>query len=144
MNTAGDSSFTIGELAKEFGLTLRAIRFYEDQKLLHPVRMGTTRHFTKRDRARLAMICRGKRLGFSLKQIRAFLDLYDGDNGQQVEQMRYLLGEARERIGVLQQQQRDLELTLLELRAIEENLVKHLPNLERGELTPEQFRRMVP
>jgi DNA-binding transcriptional MerR regulator len=139
-----ETTFTIGELAKEFGLTLRAIRFYEDQKLLNPQRTGTARHFSKRDRGRLAMICRGKRLGFSLRQIRDFLNLYNSDEGQQVEQMRFLLNEARERIGVLQQQQRDLELTLQELRAIEQNLEEHLPNLERGELTPEQFRRVVP
>jgi len=89
-NDQPDATYSIGELAREFGITLRSIRFYEDQGLLTPQRHGTTRLFSRRDRGRLAMICRGKRLGFSLKVVKTFLDLYDTDN-QQVGQMRFLL-----------------------------------------------------
>jgi DNA-binding transcriptional MerR regulator len=113
-----NQTYTIGELSREFDITLRSIRFYEDQGLLTPTRVGTTRIFNRRDRGRLALICRGKRLGFSLKTIKTFLDLYDtGD--QQAEQMRFLLDKAKERIKVLEQQRIDLEQTLQELRTIE-------------------------
>ena len=73
--------FTIGELSAAFALSPRAIRFYEDQGLLSPERVGTQRVYTRRDRARLQLILRGKRLGFSLADIREFLDLYDADSG---------------------------------------------------------------
>lgn len=122
-NTA--QTYTIGELAREFDVTLRSIRFYEDQGLLSPTRVGTTRIFSRRDRGRLALICRGKRLGFSLKTIKTFLDLYDtGD--QQSEQMRFLLDKAKERIKVLEQQRVDLEQTLKELHTIEGEIISKL------------------
>lgn len=114
-NPAG--TYTIGELSREFDITLRSIRFYEDQGLLQPTRVGTTRIFSRRDRGRLALICRGKRLGFSLKVIKTFLDLYES-GGQQTDQMRFLNEKAQERIKVLEQQRVDLEQTLRELREI--------------------------
>ncbi len=117
LETAKESTFTIGELSREFSITLRSIRFYEDQGLLKPTRVGTTRIFSRQDRGRLALICRGKRLGFSLKVIKTFLDLYDS-GGQQIEQMRFLGEKAQERIKVLEQQRIDLEQTLRELREI--------------------------
>lgn len=115
-------TFTIGELAREFGVTLRSIRFYEDQGLLSPTRVGTTRIFSRQDRGRLALICRGKRLGFSLKIIKTFLDLYESGD-QQTEQMRFLLDKAKERIKVLEQQRVDIDLTIKELGEISEHII---------------------
>jgi len=101
--TSDNAVYSIGQLAKEFKVTLRSIRFYEGLGLLTPTRLGTSRLFSRRDRGRLALICRGKRLGFSLKAIKTFLDLYASDDNQE-HQMRFLLDKARERIRVLEQQ----------------------------------------
>lgn len=110
--------FTVNQLAGELGVTPRAIRFYEVKGLLSPRRAGTTRVFDRRDRARLLLVLRGKRLGFSLAEIREFLDLYDADRTQQ-SQLSLLLARVRERIAELEQQRRDLEQTLGELRLVE-------------------------
>jgi DNA-binding transcriptional MerR regulator len=117
--------YAIGELAEEFGLTLRSLRFYEDEGLIAPARDGQTRLYSHRDRARLILICRGKRLGFSISEIKDFLDLYDAGD-RQVEQSRYLLGRARARIEALEQQLREVRQTLDELRAIDSMIVNHL------------------
>lgn len=118
-------TYTIGELAEEFGLTLRTLRFYEDEGLIRPARAGQSRVYSRRDRARLKLICRGKRLGFSIGDIKDFLDLYDADEAQ-VEQMRYMHGLARDRIRQLEQQLRDVQQTLRELRDIDDQIVSHL------------------
>ena len=110
--------FTIGELAAAFALSPRAIRFYEDQGLLAPERVGTQRVYTKRDRARLQLILRGKRLGFSLADIREFLDLYDADRTGH-RQMAMTLERTRTRIRDLEQQLADITVTLAELRDME-------------------------
>lgn len=110
--------FTVNQLAEELGVTPRAIRFYEVKGLIAPRRAGTTRVFDRRDRARLMLVLRGKRLGFSLAEIREFLDLYDADRTQH-SQLSLLLDRVRARIEELEQQQRDLEQTLCELRAVE-------------------------
>lgn len=115
--------YTITELAHELGATARAIRFYEAKGLLQPQRAGTTRVYTYRDRARLLIILRGKRLGFSLAQVQEYLDLYDADPTHK-EQFLHLLRGARRRIEELEQQRRDLELTLDELREIEEQTLE--------------------
>lgn len=120
-----NQTYSIGELSREFGITLRSIRFYEDQGLITPTRVGTTRIFSRRDRGRLSLICRGKRLGFSLKVIKTFLDLYQHD-GMHTDQMRFLLDKARERIKVLEQQRIDLEQTIRELREIETDMSTQL------------------
>lgn len=122
----GDApTYTIGELAEEFGLTLRAIRFYEDEGLLTPTRAGQARIFTRRDRAKLLLIMRGKRLGFSIAEIRDFLHLYSiGD--MQVEQVRYVRRKARERIDALERQLADVQETLVELRQIDRAIGEHL------------------
>lgn len=109
---------SIGELASMFGVTHRAIRFYEDQGLLAPKRVGKTRIFGNRDRVRLQFILRGKRLGFTLAEIRDWLDLYDRENGQHL-QYQTLLHEARERIADLERQRDDLNEMLRELKSIE-------------------------
>lgn len=118
-------TFTIGQLAEEFGLTLRSLRFYEDEGLISPARVGQTRIYSHRDRARLKLICRGKRLGFSIGEIKDFLDLYETDEAQ-VEQMSYLLRRARDRIVHLEQQLRDVQQTLKELHEIDGMIVSHL------------------
>ena len=118
-------TYSIGELARELELTPRTIRFYEDEGLLTPKRKGHARIYNRRDRARLMLICRGKRLGFSLADIRRFLELYDVDRSQ-TEQMRYCLTAARDRISVLEHQRRDIDQTLDELREIEGAIRAHL------------------
>jgi len=110
--------YSVNQLADELGVTPRAIRFYEAKGLIAPGRAGTTRVFDRRDRARLMLVLRGKRLGFSLAEIREYLDLYDPDR-MQVGQVRLLLAKTRERIAGLEAQRRDLEQTLTELRGIE-------------------------
>jgi len=114
-----DRLYTISELAHELGVTARAIRFYESKGLLEPRRAGTTRVYTYRDRARLLIILRGKRLGFSLAEVQSYLDLRDADPSGKAQLVQLLHG-ARKRIDDLEQQARDLELTLDELREVEE------------------------
>ena len=109
---------SITELAQELGVTVRAIRFYETRGLLEPQRAGSMRVYTYRDRARLQIILRGKRLGFSLARVREYLDLYDSDPTHRV-QLEHLLRGARQRIAELESQREDLELTLEELREME-------------------------
>ena len=109
-------TFTITDLATEFNLTARAIRFYEDKKLLRPTRQGLNRVYLRRDRARLMLILRGKRLGFALAEIREMLDLYDLGDGQ-VEQLRATLKRSRERLAVLEEQRRDINEAIRELKA---------------------------
>jgi len=115
---AATDLFTVNQLAEELGVTARAIRFYEAKGLLAPRRAGATRVFDRRDRARLLLVLRGKRLGFSLASIREFLDLYDADRTQ-AAQLRLLLESTRERIRELERQRVDLDQTLRELREVE-------------------------
>lgn len=112
------STLGIGELAMMYGVTQRAIRFYEDQGLITPKRIGKTRIFGDRERVRLDFILRGKRLGFTLAAIREWLDLYELDDGER-RQYRALLDGSRRRIADLERQRDDLDATLKELRAIE-------------------------
>lgn len=107
--------FSIADLASEFGISTRAIRFYESKGLLSPERVGATRIFRKRDRARLILILRGKRLGFTLRDISDYLSLYDADRNQQVS---LLAGKVDERLALLERQRDDLETTIRELREI--------------------------
>lgn len=118
MTGARTDLFTVNQLAEELGVTARAIRFYEAKGLIAPRRAGTTRVFDRRDRARLLLVLRGKRLGFSLASIREFLDLYDADRSQGA-QIRLFLERARERIRDLERQRVDLDQTLRELREVE-------------------------
>ena len=118
MTTDRDILYTVTELAEHLGVTARAIRFYETKGLLSPRRVGSTRVYSYRDRARLQLILRSKKLGFSLADIREYLDLYDPTTGQR-EQQQLLLRKVRERIDGLRQQQEALESTLADLREIE-------------------------
>lgn len=109
--------FTVTQLASELGITARTLRFYEDRGLIAPRRLGTTRVYAVRDRARMVLILRGKRLGFSLREIADYLDLYDADPTQ-AEQLRTLSGTVTKRIGELEAQRAALEETLAELHEI--------------------------
>ena len=106
--------YSIGEMCESFGITARALRFYEDERLIFPERRGTARLYSDRDRARLTWILRGKRVGFSLAEIRELLDLYEiGD--QQKTQMAVTRDRCRERIEALKRQRVDIDATIDEL-----------------------------
>ena len=108
------TTFTITELATEFDITARAIRFYEDVGLLAPGRAGRNRVYTQRDRTRLKLTLRGKRLGLSLLEIKQLVDMYDSpsDTKQQLTAFLAVLGEHRR---LLEQQREDIEITLAEI-----------------------------
>ena len=114
----GDRTWTIRELAAEFGTTLRAIRFYEDEGLLTPERVGTARVFHDRDRVRLQLILRGKRLGFTLAEIAHVLGLYDETPGER-GQLEFLIADIGRRRAVLLDKRRDLDEALAELADLE-------------------------
>lgn len=109
--------FAITDLANEFGISTRAIRFYESKGLIKPDRLGSTRVFRRRDRARLILILRGKRLGFSLRDISEYLSLYDAD-GTRTAQVKLLIEKVDERLKLLAAQLTDLETTIGELTEI--------------------------
>lgn len=108
--------FAIADLAREFGISTRAIRFYESKGLLNPDRVGGTRVFRRRDRARLILILRGKRLGFSLRDISDYLSLYDAHS--QTAQVSLLVDMVDQRLKLLEGQLHDLQTTITELREI--------------------------
>ena len=106
--------FSITDLCDEFGITPRALRFYEDEGLIAPERRGTTRIYAQRDRARLAWILRGKRVGFSLAEIRELIDLYDVGDGRRTQRA-VTIERCRDRIAQLQAQKRDIDAAIAEL-----------------------------
>ena len=108
------ANFTIGDLSREFGVTLRTLRFYEDRDLLRPRRQGQNRIYSRRDRARLKLVLMGKKVGFSLGEIKDMLDLYDLKDGQ-VTQLRVALDRFAKQIAVLRQQKQDVEQAIEEL-----------------------------
>lgn len=115
----------IQDVAEQLGVTHRTLRFYEDEGLIEPQRVGTTRVYSRRDVGRMQLILRGKRLGFSIKEIKEFLDLYDMDP-QRSGQTALLLERVRHRLAALEAQQRALSETIGELREIEEMAQSHL------------------
>ena len=122
---AGERLLTVTELAAELGVTPRAIRFYEDKGLLEPGRVGAPRVYTARERARMLLILRGKRLGFSLAEIKDFLDLYAVDP-RHLEQKRALLVGVRKRIDELEEMRVSVERTLAELRSVETQVSREI------------------
>ncbi len=118
-------SFTITDLANEFALTTRAIRFYEDQGLLSPERRGTRRIYSQRERVRLKLVLRGKRLGMSLADIAGILDLYDADHNERPQLVKFLEVLAARRV-LLEQQREDIDVVLEEISAIERDCRKRL------------------
>jgi len=123
--------YSIGDLAADLGVSSRAIRFYEDQGMLSPQRVGGNRVYSQRDLARLKLILRGKRLGFSLSDIRELLDLYYVDHDH-LEQMNQTLQKGRTRIAELEQQLGELQMTLHELRELEALLVVTINQRKSG------------
>jgi len=119
------SEFSISELAREFDVTPRAIRFYEDQGLLAPRRDGQRRIYTARDRTRLKLTLRGKRLGLSLSEIRELIDMYEPGRDERPQLKRFLAVLESHRAGLLQQRA-DIEAQLAELQAFEKKVQKQL------------------
>jgi len=107
--------YTVTQLCREFDVTPRALRFYESKGLLHPSRQDTRRRFGNRDRARLALILRGKRFGFSLAEIGELLDLYDTDDTQ-VTQLTRTIETAEQRLSEMRRQKEELEVGIVELQ----------------------------
>jgi DNA-binding transcriptional MerR regulator len=118
--------FGITELCREFGITLRTIRFYEDKGLLAPRRINGARVYTRRDRARLALILRSKAIGASLTEIKHYLDLYGAHGEGRVQQMKFVLDRTTKAIEQLEQKRAHIEATLAELRVINETVRQHL------------------
>jgi len=108
------SHYSIGELCDEFGVTARALRFYEDEELIAPERRGTQRLYTDRDRARLAWILRGKRVGLSLAEIKELLDLYDIGDGRRTQRLK-TAERCQARVDSLKRQKIDIDATIKEL-----------------------------
>lgn len=134
--TAPDSrTWTIAEIADEFAITHRTVRHYEELNLITPERRGTVRIYHRRERTRLNLILRGKRLGFPLEEIRTIIDLYDEPTGQ-ASQLRYVLDQLHERRGRLERRRQDIEDALRELDEFERRCRSDLSQLRRQPDSP--------
>ncbi len=123
-----DRTWSIAQVAAEFGVTHRTVRHYEDLGLISPERHGTRRVFHRRDRTRLALILRGKRLGFPLEEIRTIIDLYDAPRGKR-SQLQYVLEQIDDRRTDLEQRRRDLDDALTELDRFEDRCREDLARI---------------
>lgn len=129
MTKAAQITYSIGDLAKEFDITTRSIRFYEDQGLMTPTRKGQTRIYNQRDRVRLKLILRGKRLGFSLAETGRLFDLYDADKSS-ASQLETIMNLISQKKSDLKQQLEDISAVLIELNDLEKNCLKTLKIVE--------------
>lgn len=130
-STDTTDTISIGELAKEFDITARAIRFYEEQGLLHPVRNGQQRIYYAKDRIRLTLILRGKRLGFSLAEIKNVFALYD-TNPNSSAQLETMLTLTQQKRAALEQQLNDIQTVLSELNEVEMRCREELISLRQS------------
>ena len=131
---ASSELFGISELCAEFGITLRALRFYEDKGLIAPRRVSGARVYTRRDRARLALILRAKAIGSPLSEIKRFLDLY-GDHGEgRIQQLNYVITRTDTAIAELEQKRARIDETLAELKVINASCRKQIDSRVRGKL----------
>ncbi len=124
-------TYTISDLGKEFGITTRAIRFYEDKGLLSPARQGGRRTYSRADRTRLKLLLRGKRLGWPLEEIKSVLEMYDGEQGE-VQQLQYTTQKIQQRRQQLLQQKKDIDALLADLDRIQARCESHLAALMSG------------
>ncbi len=123
------ATYSISELASEFDVTTRSIRFYEDQGLLSPRRRGQTRIYSRQDRVRLKLILRGKRLGFSLAETKELFDLWDETLSGSEKQLKLLLDKINQRKMALEQQLNDIAMVQLELESAETRCTEALQEL---------------
>lgn len=126
-----DETYGIAELASEFGVTTRTVRFYEDKGLLSPKREGQRRVYSARDHVRLRLIMRGKRLGLSLEEIGELIDLYDVDPSE-VTQLKHFVDVIRQRTLILEGQKRDIDESLTELARLKEQCTAILANKQKS------------
>ncbi len=130
-------TYSISELASEFDVTTRSIRFYEDQGLLHPTRRGQTRIYSSKDRVRLKLILRGKRLGFSLAETRELFDLWDETLSGSEKQLNLMLRTITTKRAELEQQLNDIAMVQLELDSAETRCREALTELQQKKMTAE-------
>ena len=126
-------TFTISELGKEFGITTRAIRFYEDKQLLEPSRKGQKRIYSRSDRTRLKLLLRGKRLGWPLEEIRTVLDMYDAGHEGELKQLEYTCQKICDSREQLAQQKRDIDAALKDLDTIESRCQLRIKSIKENE-----------
>ena len=133
MTTDDGTTYTIGELAKEYDITPRSIRFYEEQGLLSPKRTGQNRIYCNKDRVRLKLILRGKRLGFSLAEVKTLFELYD-TNSNSAAQLETMLELTEHKRAILRQQLDDIQMLMRELDDVESRCRDELAELKRGNI----------
>lgn len=124
-------TYSISELAREFGITTRTIRFYEDRQLIHPAREGTRRIYSRRDRTRLKLVLRGRRLGWPLDDLRDMISMYDAPGGEH-RQLELMIEKLQQNRSILLKQQEDIRQSLAELDELERNCREKMDSLHTG------------